>query len=356
MKRHAWPGVLFLLLGVAGSEANAGPVGWVELPILNHCLYGRIIDYTNHHGSDHRIWSDALQCSRNLYVYLPPGYDPDQQYPLLIWLQGYADNDHEFNRRALGRFDRAIVCGTLPPVIIACPSGHIPGRITGSLFLNTKAGAYEDLVVQDIMNFMTAHYPIRPEREARVLVGISGGGWAAYCLAMRHRDCFGVVVGILPTLNVRWLDCHGNYRSHFDPCCWGMRCDLKNDLLGIYYGIPVTFKSMVKPFFGWGPETLDWISEENPIELIDRTCLQPGELAMYVGYIGHDQLHVDAQVESFVYLAQQRGLCVTVDFRPELRGHNFHTGTKFIAAVAEWLGPQMAPYSPGLPADCPTAP
>src|SRR5580704_17919328 len=197
---------------MSGSRPNAGPVACVDLPIVNNRLHGQIIDYTNHHGSDHRIWSNALQCSRNLYVYLPPDYDPCRQYPLITWLQGYADSDQYIVLRLIKHFDRAIACGTLPPVIIACPSGNIPGRVAGSLFLNTRAGNDEDLIVQDVMPFMTAHYPIRPEREAHVLMGLSSGGWAAYTLAIRHRDCYGVVAGILPLLNVRWLDCHGNYR------------------------------------------------------------------------------------------------------------------------------------------------
>jgi hypothetical protein len=52
-----------------------------NLQELNHCLKGHVDDYTHNHGADRRIWSDALQQPRDLYVDLPPGYDPQQQYP-----------------------------------------------------------------------------------------------------------------------------------------------------------------------------------------------------------------------------------------------------------------------------------
>ena len=50
-------------------------------PRVNRQLHGRVLDYTANHGQDRRIYSPALCQKRDLYVYLPPCYDPCKQYP-----------------------------------------------------------------------------------------------------------------------------------------------------------------------------------------------------------------------------------------------------------------------------------
>ena len=49
---------------------------------------GQVVDHTANHGVDRRIWSAALGQKRDLYVYVPPSFDPHQRYPVLLWLHG----------------------------------------------------------------------------------------------------------------------------------------------------------------------------------------------------------------------------------------------------------------------------
>jgi hypothetical protein len=93
------------------------------------------------------------------------------------------------------------------------------------------------------------------------------------------------------------------------------------------------------------PSTLEKLSWENPIELIDRLCLREGELCMYIGYGGKDQFNIDAQVESFLYRAKQRGLTVAVGYEPHGK-HDVHTARKLFPGVIDWLGPLLAPFGP----------
>src|SRR5579871_1865399 len=83
----------------------------------NRKLAGRVDDYTNNHGKDRRIWSEALHEPRDLYVYTPPGYNPCKKYPLVIWLHGFAQDEREFLTDIAPRIDKAIVDGCLPPAI-----------------------------------------------------------------------------------------------------------------------------------------------------------------------------------------------------------------------------------------------
>ena len=79
--------------------------------------------------------------------------------------------------------------------------------------------------------------------------------------------------------------------------------------------------------------------------MLDRTGLQEGELAMYVAYGGRDQFNIDAQVESFLYAARQRGLTVAVGYDPKGK-HDLATAGRLLHGIREWLAPQIAPYSP----------
>jgi S-formylglutathione hydrolase FrmB len=203
-------------------------------------------------------------------------------------------------------------------------------------------------VMVDVWNFVVTNYPIRPEREAHVLAGVSMGGGGAYNLAIKHRDRVKVVLGIFPPVNIRWLDCHCRYMRPFDPDCWGWRTDYSNpyEVVGRFYGVvTIRMKDVLDGLYTGGPETAAELSWENPIEMIDRLCLQEGELCMYIAYGGLDQFNIAAQVESFLYRAKQRGLSVTVAYEPRGK-HDFATAQKFYASVIEWLNAVLAPYRP----------
>src|SRR5262249_53295287 len=151
----------------------------------------------------------ALCEKRDLYVYLPPCFDASKQYPLMIWLHGFAQDESSFLNDVVRPLDQAIASGCLPPCIVAAPDGSLHGVRSyisaGSFFLNTKAGRFEDYLLVDVWNFLIENFPIRPEPEAHVLIGASMGGAAAFNQTLKNSDRFKVAVGIFPPLNVRWV-------------------------------------------------------------------------------------------------------------------------------------------------------
>jgi S-formylglutathione hydrolase FrmB len=346
VKNPAW--LVGLALALTAPSALAQRVsGERGLERVEARLHGQIHDYTNNHGADRRIWSTALCQWRDLYVYLPPCFDPHQCYPFMFWLHGYAQDEESFLRTVIGPLDAAIACGKLPPMIIAAPDGSLrgggPGLNPGSFFVNSPAGNFEDYVMQDVWNFIVEHYPICPQRELHVLAGVSMGGGAAYNLAIKHRDRFKIVLGIFPPLNTRWMDCHGRYRAPFDPCCWGWRTDVRRgcEVLGRFYGvITIRVRQVLYPIFDRSSTNIENIARENPIEMLDRLNLQPGELSMYVAYGGRDEFNITAQVESFLYRAHQLGLRVDVNYDPRGR-HNIPTALRFLPDVLAWLDAQL---------------
>ncbi|MGF1579809.1 MAG: alpha/beta hydrolase-fold protein [Gemmataceae bacterium] len=320
---------------------------------LNRSLCGHVVDHTNNHGRDCRIWSAALQQKRDLYVYLPPHFDPHQQYPIMLWLHSFGADESQFLQEAITSVDRAMACGQLPPTIIAIPDGTKAGRggftDQHSGFLNTRLGRYGDYLLCDVWKFVNNHYPIRPERKAHVLGGVSLGGGAAYHHGIKHRDRFGIVLGIYPPLNTRWIDCRGKYFGNFRPdcACWRTNIDCVFEPLGIYAGIfPITVRQLITPLYGRGGCAIAGMARDNPVEIMIRTQLKPGELSMFVAYGGRDEFNLDAQIESFLYHAHNQGIQPTVSYSPRGR-HNLRTAKSFFPEAIQWLAPQLAPYAPG---------
>ena len=136
--------LLVLAFAVADLQAGILPPAIDNLARMNHRLHGTVIDHTHHHGADRRFWSQALCQKRDIYVYLPPCYDPSKQYPVMIWLHGFMQDENDFLTTFVIKFDRAIASGKIPPMIIAAPDGSSKQRFAlfgpNSFFINSDAG------------------------------------------------------------------------------------------------------------------------------------------------------------------------------------------------------------------------
>jgi pimeloyl-ACP methyl ester carboxylesterase len=352
MPRLAFLLLIFLPWMTTPSRADFGRA--IRLDHLNEHLCGRVVDYTANHGDDRRICSQTLAQRRDLYVYLPPGYDPCQKYPLVIFLHGFDGDESTFLRNAVRPLDEAMASGRLPKAIIAAPDGSVTGSsflaTHGTFFINSKIGAFEDFVFTEIYNFMHRCYPIRPEPEAHVLFGVSMGGGAAFSRAMKFQDRFRVAVGIFPPLNLRWLSCRGRYFDDFDPCCGTYRTDFSrgHEPLAKFFGGAITVRlgQALYPLYGRdNPNLAELVAMDNPIEMLDAYNIKRGDLELFIGYAGNDEFNIDAQVESFLYRAKQKKICVTTAYDPDGR-HNARTALKLLPYAIDWIAPRLRPYSP----------
>jgi S-formylglutathione hydrolase FrmB len=239
----------------------------------------------------------------------------------------------------------------LPPAIIAFPDGSIRGRpgyfSANSGFLNTRAGKFEDYLFHDVYEFVQANFPLRPERQAHVLAGVSIGGGAAFRHAIARKEEFGVTLGIFPPLNLRWMDCRGHYFANFDPDNWGWREHYHLGLtpVGKFAGglVSVPWRRLVHPLYGHGNQVVPQLSRDNPIEMLDAYDLKEGELQMLVAYGGKDQFNIDAQVESFLYRARERNLTVHVLYDPRGK-HDVRAALSFLPGAVDWLAVRLEPF------------
>jgi S-formylglutathione hydrolase FrmB len=316
-----------------------------ELRHLNRQLTGQVVDI--------RIPSAILDQPRDLYVYLPPGYDPCRAYPLVLWLHGGGDDERSFlDLPQLAYLDGLIARGQFPPAIVAGLDGtarsHNVLNPPHSLFINGLRGRFTDHVMQEVIPFLSTRYNIRPEKEAHALIGISAGGFGAANLGLKRRDYFGSVVSIAGGLNLLYHTRQGDYFADFDPCTYRSRTEYNSrEVLMTFAGglVRLTPKQLWEPIFGPPPGILERIRAENPADLLCSTNLQPDELSLYVGYGAKDHLNMDAQAESFAWLTRQRGVAVTCDRDPE-GGHDKETLRKLHRQSYPWLARHLAPPSP----------
>ncbi|MBV8595539.1 MAG: esterase [Candidatus Eremiobacteraeota bacterium] len=136
---------------------------------------------------------------RDLYCYLPPGYDEtNDRYPVIYWLSGFTGNGRMmFNADGWmesidRRLDRLIGSGAMPAAICVLPDCFT--RLGGSQYLDSSAtGKYETYIVGELVPFVDGQLRTKPGRDHRGVTGKSSGGYGALRLAMRRPDVFGAL-------------------------------------------------------------------------------------------------------------------------------------------------------------------
>lgn len=138
--------------------------------------------------------------TRDLYVYLPPGYDEDdaRRYPVVYCLTGFTGrgqmllNSMPFTPSLAARMDQLIASGASREMMIAMPDCFT--RLGGSQYINSTAtGRYEDHLIEEVVPFMDARFRTLAQREGRAVMGKSSGGYGALVHGMRHADTFSAV-------------------------------------------------------------------------------------------------------------------------------------------------------------------
>jgi enterochelin esterase-like enzyme len=155
------------------------------------------------HGTVEKISVDGPVsgiAARDTYVYLPPQYlDParrNERFPVLYLLHGSPGVSLDWVRA--GSLDRTmddlLAKHQISPFIVVMPD------INGGYRRDTEC---EDIpggpltqtyLVRDVVHFVDANYRTIPSRGARVLGGLSTGGYCAINLVLRHQDVFSGIV------------------------------------------------------------------------------------------------------------------------------------------------------------------
>lgn len=127
---------------------------------------------------------------RELFVYLPPGYDEgDERYPVVLMLpaffgtHGSAAKYNAFEANSFERLDAQIAAGECRPIILVVPDAMT--RFGGGQFVDSvTSGLHQTHLAEEIIPFVDANFRTLAEPGGRGVVGRSSGGFGALRLAM----------------------------------------------------------------------------------------------------------------------------------------------------------------------------
>ncbi len=130
--------------------------------------------------------------TRKWYVYLPPGFGPSKQYPVLIGTD--AQWDRQWQANAL---ENCAVAGLIPPTVGVFIE---PGQKVAGTYSNR---AYEyDRLSEDYSKFLlTEIFPdvekiikLSPDPAKRACVGVSSGGICGFTSCWEHPEAFSTLI------------------------------------------------------------------------------------------------------------------------------------------------------------------
>jgi S-formylglutathione hydrolase FrmB len=128
-------------------------------------------------------------------VMLPSSYEAgatgsSKAYPVLYFLHGLGDNEQSlFNSGGWGLIEDLRKQHKIGNFLIVAPEGM------RSFYINSADGKlrYSDFFLGEFIPFIETKYPVRRERQARAVTGLSMGGYGALRLAFAHPELFSSV-------------------------------------------------------------------------------------------------------------------------------------------------------------------
>jgi|GEM_PF-263839 len=194
------------------------------------------------------LYSAALGKTMKFNVYLPKGYDPGVDYPVLYLFHGYQGNENGWlnGLQVKEKADALLDQGRIFPLIIVSPqmdnSFGINSSPTYSLVdpsdpVNSLYnGRYEDYLFQDLIPYIDSNYPTVTTRSGRFAGGLSMGGFIALHSAFSHPEMFAKVGGHSPAVVINdgsltpaqyaWLYPNEATRLQRDPLALAQSKDL----------------------------------------------------------------------------------------------------------------------------------
>ena len=204
------PGFHYYTLSVDGVEVNdpasdtffgtGKPTSGIEIPEKGVDFY-HAKDVP--HGEVRSRWykSKVTGQTRHIMVYTPPGYDtdPKKRYPVLYLQHGGGEDETGWTRQGHMNFilDNLIAAGKAKPMIVVMEKGYAtragapaePARPRGRF----DCGAFEDVVLKDLIPMIDSTYRTIPHREQRAIAGLSMGAGQAMQIGLTHLDTFSAI-------------------------------------------------------------------------------------------------------------------------------------------------------------------
>ena len=130
------------------------------------------------------------RATRPTIVYLPPGFSTRSRYPVVYLLQGFRGSPYQYvsGLRLPAVADHLIAARKVAPFIAVIPPAGVTAQYNGEW-----TGVWEQYLVHDVVVWSERHLPISTVTRRRALAGLSGGGYGAIDIGLRHVGLFGTL-------------------------------------------------------------------------------------------------------------------------------------------------------------------
>jgi len=167
----------YSLVDIKGNTSLIHSLQNVPHGKINYCYYN----------------SKTLGTTRRLLIYTPPGFDANgkTKYPVLYLIHGGSDTEETWTKVGRANFiaDNLIAQGKAKPMIIVMP------------YANVRPKAMEDFtkdVINDIIPFVEANYPVFTDTKNRAIAGFSVGGGQTLNIGLTNTDKFSYICSYAP--------------------------------------------------------------------------------------------------------------------------------------------------------------
>ena len=154
---------------------------------------------------ERQLWSEHLQETRRIFIYLPPGHDRSQTYPVVFMADGAG-----VMMQAL-MIERMIDEGLIPPIVlVGAGSGagaivedrsnlgisdlraadYLPGFTGGG----DRFERHLRFFSEELVAYAEREFGVTSDPQRRAVTGFSNGGSFAVFAALRRPDVFGVSI------------------------------------------------------------------------------------------------------------------------------------------------------------------
>ncbi|MDR0954791.1 MAG: hypothetical protein LBM20_05350 [Rikenellaceae bacterium] len=153
--------------------------------------------------------STTVGVDRKARVYTPPGYSPDQKYPVLYLLHGIGGDENEWYEGGVPHIilDNLYAQNKLTPMIVVLPNGRalVDDRSHDAMAPDRVVGfeIFEKDLLNDLIPYIEANYPVIADRDHRALAGLSMGGGQSLNFGLGNLETFGWVGGFSSAPNTR---------------------------------------------------------------------------------------------------------------------------------------------------------
>jgi enterochelin esterase-like enzyme len=155
-------------------------------------------------------YSSTVGVTRKTRILLPPGYNKDSVYNVLYLLHGIGGDINEWYSNGTPHYiiENLYAQGKIAPMIVVLPNGRamVDDSPGSNIYAADKVAGFANFefeLIKDLIPFIDTTYPVKRDREARAIAGLSMGGGQALNFGLAHLDTFAWVGAFSPAPNTK---------------------------------------------------------------------------------------------------------------------------------------------------------